>query len=164
MTKTILDVCCGARMFWFDKQNPNTLFVDKRVVEPISVGKGKNARMFECKPDKVMDFRNLDLPDDSFSLVIFDPPHFTTLGRNSYMAKKYGTLNPQTWHEDLAKGFSECFRVLKPQGVLIFKWNEHDIPLREVLTCTPNKPLFGHPSGKTQLTHWVCFMKLEEDL
>ena len=28
--KLILDACCGSRMFWFDKHNPNVLFVDKR--------------------------------------------------------------------------------------------------------------------------------------
>jgi hypothetical protein len=26
----ILDACCGSRMFWFDKGNPNCLFIDKR--------------------------------------------------------------------------------------------------------------------------------------
>jgi SAM-dependent methyltransferase len=159
MGKTILDVCCGGRMFWFDKSNPSTLFVDKRVVGPISVGKGRNARMFSCGPDKVMDFRKLDLPDESFHLVVFDPPHFVHAGDNSYMVKKYGKLDQQTWREDLRKGFSECFRVLKSNGVLVFKWNEYQIPLSEVLKLAPMDPLFGHPSGKTQRTHWVCFMK-----
>ncbi len=28
--KPILDVCCGARMMWFDKRNPLATFVDKR--------------------------------------------------------------------------------------------------------------------------------------
>lgn len=158
--KIILDACCGGRMFWFDKQHPNTLFVDQRQVEPISVGKGRNARTFSCQPDKVMDFRKLDLPDDSFSLVVFDPPHFVHIGKKSYMAQKYGKLDPQTWHDDLRQGFAECFRVLKENGVLIFKWNEYHIPLREILALTPEKPLFGHPSGKRQQTHWVCFMKL----
>lgn len=159
---SILDACCGGRMFWMDKANPDVLFVDRRVVEPISVGKGRNARMFSCQPDQVMDFRKLDLSDNSFSLVVFDPPHFTRAGEGSYMAQKYGKLDPQTWRDDLAKGFAECFRVLKPNGVLIFKWNEYHIPLREILALTPVKPLFGHPSGKKQLTHWVCFMKLKE--
>lgn len=30
MGKKILDACCGSRMFWFDKKNPNVLFMDKR--------------------------------------------------------------------------------------------------------------------------------------
>ena len=29
-TKIILDACCGSRMFWFDKENPLTLFADIR--------------------------------------------------------------------------------------------------------------------------------------
>lgn len=28
--KEILDACCGSRMFWFDKHNPHTLYIDKR--------------------------------------------------------------------------------------------------------------------------------------
>ena len=26
----ILDACCGSRMFWFDKQNPDVVFADNR--------------------------------------------------------------------------------------------------------------------------------------
>lgn len=28
--KKILDACCGSRMFWFDKENPKVLYMDKR--------------------------------------------------------------------------------------------------------------------------------------
>jgi SAM-dependent methyltransferase len=157
--KKILDVCCGGRAFWFDKKNPDVLFVDKRVMKPTLIGSGKNARVRRCLPDKVMDFRSLKLPDNIYSLVVFDPPHLKTLGKNSYTAAMYGVLDKKNWQEDICKGFAECFRVLKPDGILIFKWCEYEIPLREVLALTPNKPLFGHPSGKTQKTHWVAFMK-----
>lgn len=160
MKKIILDVVCGNRMFWFDKNNSLTLFVDRRVVRPIMVGKGKNVREFSCLPDKKIDFRDLKIKSSSFSLVVFDPPHFTTLGKKSYMGVKYGILNSDTWRNDLRLGFSECFRVLKPNGILIFKWNEHDIRLKEILKLTPYQPLFGHPSGKAQKTHWICFMKV----
>lgn len=148
-------------MFWFDQSNSNVLFVDKRRVEPRIVGKGKQGRMRKVMPDEVMDFRHLDLESDRFSLVVFDPPHLHSLGENSFMAETYGRLDRSTWRDDLTKGFSECFRVLKPDGVLVFKWNEYDIPLKEVLSLTPVKPLFGHHSGKTSKTHWVCFMKIE---
>lgn len=33
MNKPILDACCGSRMFWFDKENENTIFMDNRDVE-----------------------------------------------------------------------------------------------------------------------------------
>ena len=157
--KKILDVCCGGRMFWFNKKHPNAIFVDRRVVKPIMVGKGRNARKFSCEPDMVMDFRDLKFADNSFNLVVFDPPHYTKAGEKSYMAQKYGTLD-ETWEEDLRKGFAECFRVLKPNGVLIFKWSSFFVPLRKILQLTHVKPLFGHISGKAQKTHWVTFMKL----
>jgi hypothetical protein len=156
----ILDACCGGRAFWFDKQNPDVLFVDRRVMQPEVVGKGIDARIRKCLPDVVMDFRCLDIPDRTFQLVVFDPPHLF-LGENSYMAKCYGSLDKLTWREDIRKGFSECFRVLRFGGILIFKWNECDVLLSEVLKCTDEKPLFGHPSGKSQKTHWLCFMKQE---
>lgn len=50
-------------------------------------------------------------------------------------------------------------RVLEPEGVLVFKWNETQVKLREVLSLTPEKPLFGQVSGRGGLTHWLVFMK-----
>jgi ubiquinone/menaquinone biosynthesis C-methylase UbiE len=107
----------------------------------------------------VTDFRNMPFEDGTFSMVVFDPPHFMGLGEKSWLRKKYGTLDKETWQEDIAAGFSECFRVLKNEGVLIFKWNEFQIPLRTVLALTDQQPVFGHPSGKQMKTHWVAFMK-----
>ena len=119
----ILDACCGDRAFWFDKENPNVLFADCRVMPSKVVGSGKDARIRKCLPDKVHDFRAMEYPDETFQIVVFDPPHLF-LGENSYMAQCYGRLDRETWHDDLSRGFSECFRVLKSGGVLIFKWNE----------------------------------------
>ncbi len=51
------------------------------------------------------------------------------------------------------------FRVLRPDGVLIFKWCEVEIPLESVLALTPERPLFGHRSGVKAATHWVAFVK-----
>ena len=105
MQKQILDACCGGRAFWFDKSNPAVVFADRRVMEPEIVGKGIDARVRKCLPDVVMDFRKMDFPNESFQLVVFDPPHLF-LGENSYMAKCYGSLNRATWQEDISKGFS----------------------------------------------------------
>lgn len=74
-----------------------------------------------------------------------------------YQQIKYGALYFD-WKDMLHRGFSECFRVLEPGGVLIFKWNETDIPVKEILKLTPVKPLFGNRSGKASKTHWICFM------
>lgn len=156
--KKILDACCGSRMFWFDKRHRNALYIDNRVMAPT---KQTNGATIEVAPDTVMDFRKMDFPDETFSLVVFDPPQIIKRGgKRSWMAEKYGELDRKTWKTDLAAGFAECFRVLKNEGVLIFKWNETDIVLSEVLALTQEKPLFGHKSGKQSKTHWVTFMKL----
>ncbi|MDR4315008.1 class I SAM-dependent methyltransferase [Niallia circulans] len=147
----ILDACCGSRMFWFDKENEDTIFMDKRELETELC----DGRKLIVKPDVVGDFRNMPFDDDSFYLVVFDPPHLLKAGEDSWLAKKYGKLN-QDWPKDIAAGFNECMRVLKPNGTLIFKWNEDQIKLSEVLKCFDQKPLFGNKRSKT---HWLVFMK-----
>jgi len=154
MTK-ILDVCCGSKMFWFDRNHKDVTFCDIRSENHILC----DGRKLEIAPDVIADFRDLPFEDRSFSLVVFDPPHMISLGEKSWMAKKYGMLSKQTWREDLKQGFAECFRVLKTDGVLIFKWSESQILLKDILKLTDQEPLFGHPSGKAQKTHWVTFMK-----
>lgn len=164
----ILDVCCGGKMFWFDKNNPNVIFNDIRSIDNEIIWKGKGRRegqkaYLNIKPDTMMDFRNLDFLDNSFNLVIFDPPHIIENTDGGWQKKKYGRLSPETWEKDIRKGFSECFRVLKPYGILIFKWCEIRKTVSEVIKLTPVKPLIGHKSGKQQKTHWVCFMKLTDN-
>ena len=154
----ILDACCGSRMFWFDKENPNVTFMDNRELEDTLC----DGRKLVIKPNIVGDFRNMPYPNDTFNLVVFDPPHLLKVGENAWLAKKYGKLNQNTWQEDLKQGFRECFRVLKPDGILIFKWNETDITVSEILKLTTHEPLFGHKSGKLQKTHWIVFSKAGE--
>lgn len=156
--KLILDACCGSRMFWFDKHNPLALFVDKRS-EIVTAKDRDKIRTIEVKPDIIADFTNLPFEDSSFYMVVFDPPHLKTLGKTSWMAKKYGRL-PDNWQEMIKSGFDECMRVLKPYGTLVFKWNESEIKAAEVLSVIPFKPLFGHTIGRQSKTIWMCFMKL----
>ncbi|MDR5771088.1 MULTISPECIES: class I SAM-dependent methyltransferase [unclassified Caballeronia] len=161
-TKTILDPCCGTRMFWFDPSNKAVLFGDARsetvTVVDRSHGKQDGERVLNVSPDIVMDFRAMEFADASFKLVVFDPPHLVRAGSKSWLAAKYGKLSCD-WRDDLRRGFAECFRVLGPEGILIFKWNEVQIKVAEILTLTDQRPLFGHKSGKRADTHWICFMK-----
>lgn len=156
--KKILDPCCGSRMFWFDKSHPEVVYGDIRE-ERHELCDG---RSLSISPDVNIDFRELPYENNSFKLVVFDPPHLKRAGEKSWMRAKYGVLNPGTWQEDIKKGFSECFRVLATDGVLIFKWNETQITVSTILKLTDKKPLFGHPSGKKGGTHWMCFMKSAE--
>ena len=151
--KHILDACCGARMFYFDKHDERVLFQDIRNIETTLC----DGRKFIVKPDVTADFTEMPYPDNSFAMVVFDPPHLTTCS-SGWQKIKYGALD-NNWRQVLSKGFKECFRVLQPGGFLIFKWNEHNIKVSEILKLTTQKPIFGHNSGKRQNTHWICFMK-----
>lgn len=169
--KPILDVACGGKMFYFGKHDPRVLFCDIRSLTTTLC----DGREFEIKPDIVADFTQLPFDNGSFKVVVFDPPHLTRCTGKSKYKEIYGSLSEihtptgwqqikygalyTDWREMLTKGFAECFRVLEPKGVLIFKWNETDIKVSEVLKCTPEKPVFGHRSGKSSNTHWMLFFK-----
>ena len=143
-------------MMWFDKENPHTLYADKRT-ETHTLCDG---RVLEVRPDIEMDFTQMPFSDNSFSLVVFDPPHMKKLGKNTWMAQKYGVLLP-SWETDIKAGFGECMRVLKPEGTLIFKWNQAQVTLNKILEVIQAKPLFGHTSGKHGGTIWMTFFKSE---
>lgn len=149
--KRILDATCGSRMIWFDKENPDVVYMDNRELTDILC----DGRVLNINPDVVADFRDMPFEDNTFYLVVFDPPHLIKAGKNSWLAKKYGVLS-DNWQEDIGRGFKECMRVLKPNGVLIFKWNEEQVKLSEVLKAIDYKPLFGNRRSKT---HWLVFMK-----
>jgi len=142
-------------MFWFDKENPKAVFIDNREFD----GELCDGRKLVVKPDRIMDFRKMDFCDASFSLVVFDPPHLFA-GETGWQALKYGRLNKETWEEDLRRGFNECFRVLKKNGVLIFKWSDTTFPVARILTLTKESPLFGHRVGRLNKTHWITFIKV----
>lgn len=158
----VLDPCCGSRMWWFDKANPLVLYGDRRCetleVTDRSHGRADGTRTLCVNPDVVMDFRAMPFPDESFHLVAFDPPHLVRAGKKSWLAAKYGKLGPD-WRADLRAGFAECFRVLRPHGVLVFKWNETQVKISEILPLSPVAPLFGNTSGRKSGTPWMGFIK-----
>ena len=147
----ILDACCGSRMFWFDKKEPYTTYMDRRE-EEFEIHKKK----INVKPDIVADFRDMPFDDETFNLVVFDPPHLLWAGQKSFMRAQYGQLDLLTWRLDLQQGFEECFRVLKTGGTLIFKWSDAQVNVKEILELVPHQPLFGQQRGTT---HWMAFMK-----
>lgn len=162
--KKILDATCASRMIWFDKHNPLVLYVDRREMHEQAIwtsGDGKATRYCTIEPDVIADFTDLPFDDNTFYHVVFDPPHLTHAGETAWIAKKYGRIPKQGWEEIIRKGFWECMRVLKPNGTLIFKWSEIDIPTRKVIDAIGAEPLYGHHSGKASKTHWMAFFKTE---
>jgi len=152
--KFILDACCGGRMMWFNKKHPNTVYIDIRREKR---GFIEQRPEFEVNPDKIMDFTKLDFPDNHFKLVVYDPPHLRSLGKNSWMAKKYGVIDT---YGILVKGFKECWRVLEVYGMLIFKWSteteKRSMSVNKIINLFGRDPLFGHTSGSKSNTHWLC--------
>ena len=144
------------RSFYFDKTDDRVIFGDIREDETHLLTNGQTIKI---KPDQVMDFRAIPYKDESFQCVIFDPPHRIKLTSESDFIKKYGQLDKETWRKDISQGFKECFRVLKTNGTLIFKWSEVSVSLKDILALTDQKPVLGHPSGRRMGTHWVLFMK-----
>ena len=153
--RPILDMCCGSKMFYHDRNDPRVVFCDVRS-ESVELCEG---RVLTVAPDVVADFRALPFPDARFSLVVFDPPHLLRAGPNSWMRHKYGVLTPDTWPQDIAAGFREAFRVLKPGGSLLFKWNETHIHKSKILALAGRAPLLSQRVGKSDKTHWIVFFK-----
>lgn len=72
--KTILDACCGGRAFYYEKADPRVLYCDIREEDKILC----DGRRLVVKPDMFVDFRDMPFPSDTFHLVIFDPPIWST--------------------------------------------------------------------------------------
>lgn len=155
MKKVVLDPCCGARSFYFQKNHDKVHYCDIRK-GMWAIGEGRSVVV---DPDQVVDFKNLPFEDESFYHVVFDPPHFVKAGKSGWMYKRFGKLDENTWQEDIKQGFSECWRVLKKNGTLVFKWSDYQLKLSEVLECIPVEPLYG---SKNNRTSWLTFVKFEE--
>jgi len=169
----VLDATCGGRSMWLpeNKERDDTLYIDSReeakgfVDEALPESLRPNNPGYEVAPDDVEDYRNLPYLDESFSLIVFDPPHIIrpdgmeTL--TGIMTKKYGSLHAETWQDDLRQGFEELFRVLRPDGTLIFKFADMDTDYETVIALAPEKPLFGTTTKqkKNHSTRWFVFRK-----
>jgi len=158
----ILDPTCGGKSIWMPEQRDreDVLWIDKREADTDSWGYMRQD--WEVKPDCIADFRDLDEPDESFNLVVFDPPHVTNQHGMEKLAgliqEKYGALRAETWQRDIRKGFEELWRVLSPGGTLVMKWADNCISFKDVLDQIPEDPLFGTRTtkNKSSKNRWCC--------
>lgn len=73
-------------MFWFDKENQDVVFADNRELDTILC----DGRKLVIKPDVIMDFRHMPYPDETFKMVVFDPPHLIHAGENRGLDRNTG--------------------------------------------------------------------------
>jgi SAM-dependent methyltransferase len=168
-SEEVLDPTCGNRSIWYpgQKDRNDVLYVDTREAESDDLELPTNPN-YSVEPDEVADFRELSYPDESFNLIVFDPPHAVRPDGMKKLTgittKKYGCLHAETWQEDLRAGFLELFRVLKPGGTLVFKFADESADFTEVLELAPAQPMFGTSvnDGRVE-TRWFVFYKPDRD-
>ena len=177
--KLILDATSAFRMMWFDKEQENTVYLDKRSDEELQeaieqFGKNRGRPVFKepWNPENKTvkgDYRKLPYPDKSFKLIIFDPPHL--VGSDSprfQMGLQFGVLKAETWQSDISKASRELWRVLEDYGVLLFKWCDSNFDYERVLKLFPVRPLIrqvtsNKKNNKRKLkTYWFAFIKFPE--
>lgn len=156
----ILDPCCGGRMWWWDKEHPLAVYMDRREAPPGSSPRRPN---WHCQPSLLADFKEMPFEDDAFQLVVFDPPHLVRDKESfSEVRLRYGEYTSVNEQEELGLGFAECWRVLAPGGTLVFKWAGS---LERVEPHFPCDPIVGsrgpvRSAGDGQMgTRWFIFYK-----
>lgn len=145
----ILDMSAGNRAVWFDKKYRDAVYVDIRA---------------EVEPDVVCDTRQLPFSDGEFDLIVFDPPH-GNLGATSEMAKTYGHHTIAEIRDIIHGSAKEAHRCSKPDALMAFKWNDHD--MRHELALEQMKdwwePLFGAKvamrTKHASTTQWVMLRR-----
>ena len=130
--KPILDACCGSRMFWFDKNESHTTFMDIRQETFEIHGKKVNVN-----PDVVGDFRDMPFEDNSFDLIICsdvlehlpDDIYKKTIKEFKRVSKKYILIiSPNS--EDLEANQSKC---IKCGTVFHMNWHISSISVDKIL-------------------------------
>jgi hypothetical protein len=144
----ILDATAGSRAVWFDKNYPDAVYLDL------------TDRRFPG--NELGDCRHTRFSDGELDLVIFDPPH-VNVGPNSHMAKSYGHFTTQEIRDLVREAFAEFHRILRPDGMVAFKWADHDTPLDRILaTVRGFDRLVGVPTAmrtKHSSQTWWCLMR-----
>jgi len=142
--KKILDACCGSRMFWFDRQNKAVVFVDKRkeAHELKDASSAGGHRTLIIDPDIQADFTKLPLKMQRLPWLFSIRLIWLEAVKRGGWQRNMGNWKGD-WRQELRMGFSECFRVLRDEGTLIFKWNEFEVPVSDILKLTQKSPYSG---------------------
>lgn len=114
--KRILDVTCGGRSIWFNKNHHLALYCDRREEEyEQTFGKAQpSTRHIKVHPDMIADFTDLPFDDNTFNLVVFDPPHIISeKGNNRWLTKAYGHYKSKEEALESVRGGTRMFASAK---------------------------------------------------
>lgn len=167
----ILDATCGTKSMWFVKNHPLVTYIDKRSGNFLYWNKSKAEKtVVKINPDIVADWtKRLPFDDDSFDMIVFDPPHIIKNEESENPIKMevyYSFLPKSKWKSIIKNGVAELFRVLKPQGVFVFKWAETHADIDDIIRLFPYPPIFGNHTkelnkAKNDSVHWLIFLKYD---
>lgn len=154
----ILDATGGNRGIWFDKTHPGVTWIDiRKDMHPGTL---------------LMDCRKTSFREGEFDLIVFDPPHMA-IGPKAQMAERYGSFSTAYIRELCALAFREFHRILRPDGLLAFKWASHDTSLERVLGMASGfDPLVGTTTASRRVklgnghdsdTSWVLLRRANRD-
>jgi hypothetical protein len=102
--KTILDPCCGGRMFWFNRSHPDAVFGDARSESIVVTDRSHDqdgTRTLNIAPDILMDFRDLPYPDGSFALAKQPTTH-----QVHDLCSKFAQMVADDWRDKVSVGLS----------------------------------------------------------
>lgn len=121
----ILDVCCGAEKMYHGSQSQ--LATNEFITIDIRTGdfsyKSKSSvttTSVIVKPKILADMRYLPFKDDTFDIIVCDPPHMDC-GLTGFMYKAWGSWNQQETIDIMKLANLEFSRCLRKNGTLILK-------------------------------------------
>jgi len=163
--KPILDATAGNRAMWPNKKPPFVVFMDRE----------KNLYI---SPDIFGDWRYLPFRDNSFSCVLYDPPH-ARFGYSSVHTDPKGWNEPRiengrkiggTYWGTLETGWAGVFYKAQKEfnrvsERLCFKWNTSQYSLERVLNLFDSWVVAMAKEYNTNMrrgkseTHWVTMVR-----
>lgn len=141
---TALDLTFAAGNFWRLGLPPGLMLTSNNIDQ-------------SAQTDLHLDFTSTGLPDESFDLVVYDPPHLADLGEKAFMRRRYGTVKNDDFRATIEDGAREAWRIARV-GVIVkvvdgpHRWRYQQLS-RWIERVIPLPPVFemhtiGRPSPR----------------